>query len=70
MSDSVSEPRGDKRVPTIDDAAATNPRVDVETVREAQELLAELRKQGITRPGYEIASPYERRRLRVQHSRS
>lgn len=70
MSDSVSEPREDKPVPTIDEAAAVNPRVDVETVREAQELLEELKEQGISRPGYDIASPYERRPLRTQHSRS
>lgn len=68
MSDSDSEPNTHTPIPSVDEAAAANPKVDVETVREARELLEELRKQGFSRPGYDIASPYERRPLRKTHS--
>ncbi len=71
MSDSDSEPNGGgKPIPGVEEAAKTNPKVDVEQVREAQVLLEELRKQGLTRPEYDIASPYERRPLRTRRPNS
>ena len=71
MSDSDSEPNGaGKPIPSIEEAAKSNPEVDVEKVREAQVLLEELRKQGLSRPEYDIASPYERRPLRTHRPSS
>ena len=65
MPDSDSEDgRGVRPMPNLEDAAKANPKVDVEKAREAQILLEELRKQGLSRRGYDIASPYERRPLR------
>jgi hypothetical protein len=48
--------------------AEVNRNVDVGQVREAQALLEELRRQGLARPEYEIASPYERRPVRLRRS--
>ena len=56
-------------VPDEKRAAEDNPKVDIEQVREAQALLEELRRQGLVRPEYEIASPYERRPLRSHRSK-
>jgi hypothetical protein len=47
----------------IDEIAARNPKVDAEQLREAQTLLKQLRDEGLERPSYGIASPYERRPL-------
>ena len=38
-----------------------NPGVDGAQMREAQELLAELRRGGVAAPSYGLVSPYERR---------
>ena len=44
-----------------DELIERNPKVDGKQLREAQELLGELRRSGVGRPSYEIESPYERR---------
>jgi hypothetical protein len=41
--------------------AKSNPKVDVDQLRRARELVAELREEGVTRPAYSIGSPYRRR---------
>ena len=56
---------GVRPIPDVEDTAKVNPKVDVEKAREAQILLEELRKQGLSRREYDIASPYERRPLRT-----
>jgi hypothetical protein len=48
-------------VPGADELIKNNPKVDGAKVREAQELLEELRRGGVGRPSYGIDSPYERR---------
>jgi hypothetical protein len=65
MSDSEHHERT-RRIPDAEHAAKTNPKVDVEKVREAQVLLEELRKAGVSRQEYEISSPYERKPLRAR----
>lgn len=37
-----------------------NPNVDVDKLREAQEVLRDLRRGGVSGPRYQIDSPYER----------
>lgn len=44
----------------VDEAVARNPRVDGDKLREAQEVLRELRRSGIAPTTYEIASPYQK----------
>jgi hypothetical protein len=43
--------------------AETNPKVDLAEVRRAEELLKELRKQGVSKSEYDVVSPYDRRPL-------
>lgn len=50
-------------LPTVEDAATSSPAVDVEKLRQAQQLLEALRRVGLPPRGYEITSPYERRPL-------
>lgn len=47
----------------VDEVVARNPKVDPRQLREAQTLLKQLREEGLERPSYGIASPYERRPL-------
>ena len=47
----------------IDAVAARNPKVDAGEIRAAQDLMAQLRSEGLERPSYAIASPYEHRPL-------
>lgn len=47
----------------LDEHVKQNPRVDAAKLREAQELMAELRKHGLKAPGYRLVSPYESRTL-------
>jgi hypothetical protein len=49
-----------KHVPDLDEAAKNNPKVDGDQIREAQELLREIRRDGGGGPTYNIDSPYER----------
>lgn len=50
----------------IDDLAKKNPKVNVKQLREANELLEELRKGGLRKRQYEIETPYESRPRRVK----
>lgn len=47
-----------------------NPQVDAEQVREAESLIADLRRQGMARPEFNLSLPYEnglrRRRARCE----
>ena len=52
---------GIRPIPKIRDAAKTNPNVDVGKLREAQRLLDELRKAGVSPKEYDLSSPYRRR---------
>jgi hypothetical protein len=52
----------------LDELAEKNPAADGAQIREAQELLRELRRDGVTRPSYNIQSPYERRPVRKPES--
>jgi hypothetical protein len=51
------------------DLAKANPKVDVDKLRDAQAALEELRKAGVMRREYDIASPYERRPRRVRQAK-
>lgn len=65
----MPEPEKETRtrpIPDAEDVAKTNPKIDVDQVREAQTALEELRKAGLSRQEYGITSPYERRPLRVR----
>ncbi len=53
-----------KSAKEIDEIIKQNPGVDADKFREAQELLGELRKRGLTRPEYDLVPPYERRPVR------
>jgi hypothetical protein len=44
----------------LEDLLERNPDVDASQVREAQEALKELRREGVIGPSYNIDSPYER----------
>lgn len=59
-----------RRTPTVEEAAKDNPQVDVGQLREAQELMKELRREGVGGPSYGIVSPYERRPTRKPESRA
>jgi hypothetical protein len=48
----------------VDKLVKENPGVDAAQVREAQKLLEELRREGVSGPSYGISSPYERRPVR------
>ena len=52
----------------IDRHIRDNPQVDAEQMREAGTLIAELRKQGLQRPEFNLSMPYENglRRLRAR----
>ena len=52
-------PTGDGGV-DIDKVMRNNPKVDLEKVREARDLLQALRKQGLSPRGYTLAPPYRR----------
>jgi len=45
----------------VDRLIEDNPEVNPEQLREAQELLKKLRREGVERPSYDIRAPYERR---------
>ena len=62
---SGSKPKGKAPAPPdTDRIAERNPGVDVGQLKEAQDLLKELRTQGVSGPEYDISSPYENRPLR------
>lgn len=52
----------------LEDVIKKNPQVDGGKVREAQEAIEELRREGVLGPTYGITSPYERRPLRKTES--
>lgn len=52
----------------VDEMVKNNPQVDGGQIREAQELIEELRREGVQKPSYGIESPYERRPLRKPES--
>jgi hypothetical protein len=51
----------ERPTPDAEELIKRNPKVDGDQLREAQELLEELRRGGVGRPSYGIDSPYERR---------
>lgn len=55
------DPVADRPIPDAEDLIKRNPKVDGDKLREAQELLEELRRGGVGRSSYDIDSPYERR---------
>lgn len=57
-----------KTTDDVEKQAKRNPKVNVRQVREAQEMLEELRKAGIGKPQYEIEPPYGSRPPRVRAS--
>jgi hypothetical protein len=67
---SASNKKRTPEIPNAEEAARSNPKVDVDQLREAQTLLEELRKKGLAGPEYDIPSPYERRPRRVRSSRA
>lgn len=61
---SVSEAKEDSNKGLdIDELVEANPNVDAAKLREAFDFLARLRREGLSGPEYEIASPRERRPL-------
>jgi len=58
MSD--SEARDGPAGGGVDEAIARSPKVDGDQLREARELLNELRKRGVSPATYEISSPYQK----------
>jgi hypothetical protein len=48
--------------PDIKKILKRNPGIDPEKLAEARKLLESLRKRGLKRPVYNLASPFERRR--------
>lgn len=54
----------DKPEDQIEELIKGNPKIDGQQLREAQRLIEDLRKEGVGRPAYRIASPHERRPLR------
>lgn len=64
MSGSKDKSPAPPVIPDPGEVAERNPAVDIKQLREADRLLDELSKHGVTRPEYDIASPYERRPLR------
>lgn len=56
MSDSENR-RGS--IPDIEKLIEGNPNVDPDQLREAQKIAEQLHRQGVTPPGYGIASPYQ-----------
>ena len=57
-----------RRTPAVEELAKTNPQVDVGQLREVQELMKELRREGVSGAEYGIVSPYERRPSRQPES--
>ena len=51
------------KIPDLDKTARENPDVDPEQVKEAQELVEELRKEGFGKREYDLASPFESTRI-------
>jgi hypothetical protein len=62
---SATKKAKDEASTNLDDLLEKNPRVDGAQVREARELLKELREGGVGAPSYGIVSPYERRSVRA-----
>lgn len=60
MSDSHSK-TGKRQLPDLDDVVRRNPDVDVDDLRDAWNILDQLRREGVSGPTYRIVSPYERR---------
>ena len=61
---SRSDTNDARHTPTVEELAESNPQVDVGQLREAQELVRELRREGVGGAEYGIVSPYERRPTR------
>lgn len=57
-----------RRTPAVEALAKTNPQVDVGQLREAPELVKELRREGVGGAGSGIVSPYGRRPSRQPES--
>jgi hypothetical protein len=71
MSESRAHPKP-PHVPDAEELVKSNPHVDAAQVREAQELIGELRHEGVVGPTYRIDSPYDRRPMtkpRVQKTK-
>ena len=56
----MSRSRLDEAVVDVDKIMRDNPKVDLEKVREARDLVRALRKQGLSPRGYTLAPPYRR----------
>jgi hypothetical protein len=55
-------PRKDRQSFETEEAVRKNPGVDETLFREAQDLINELRRGGVLRPGYDLVLPFERPR--------
>lgn len=58
------------KVPSVEDLARNNPKIDSAQVREVQALLDLLKQEGVPRRSYGIASPHERRSGTVRIERA
>jgi hypothetical protein len=56
----MSRSRLDDDVVDVEKIMRNNPKVNLEQVREARELVRALRKQGLSPQGYTLAPPYRR----------
>lgn len=59
-------PDSDSRRRKTEELAKGNPQVDVDQLREAQDLLEELRRAGVSPQQYGINSPYQRKPARTR----
>lgn len=69
MSDTGNGETGARRIPGADELANANPKINPDQLDKIGTLLEHLRREGIARPGYRIASPRGRRSL-VRHQRN
>lgn len=69
MSDTGNGESGTRRIPGADELADANPKVNPDQLGKVGTLIEHLRREGIARPGYRIASPRQRRSL-VRHQRN
>jgi hypothetical protein len=58
------------QLPDIENVIESNPQVDLAKVKEALDLMAELRRYGVKPATYKLGSPYERPRTRPRDRRS
>jgi hypothetical protein len=58
------------KTPTVKKIIDSNPSVDPEKLRQFRKALSELRKSGVVRKGYGLASPINRRRATVARGKT